>query len=457
MRNKYFCTLIGCMYCIILPFLSCTKLVEVPSPLNQVINEDMFSNDKTATSAITGIYSTVIQNGNHFSSGSTTIYTGLGADELLSYATGTVRDEFFNNEIEVDGQGIINGIWLSAYNPIYITNNCIEQLSRATNLSAEVKDMLLGEAKFLRAFCYFYLVNLFGDVPLVVGTNYNENAILPRANVDDVYEFIIRDLEDARNLLNVSYPSAERVRVNKWAAQALLARIYLYKGNWDKAETAASEVINSGLYSITPVLNNVFLKGSNETIWQLMPPSGYAFEARSFIPPSAATSPTLIANPSLLSSFETADQRRVSWIWPRVYRGVTYYHPYKYKTIQATGTEYYVVLRLAEQYLIRAEARAQQNNISGAANDLNIIRGRAGLGTTPANDKNSMLFAIEKERRIELLAEFGHRWFDLKRTGRSDVVLSILKPLTWQPTDVLWPIPQTQINANPALTQNPGY
>lgn len=116
-----------------------------------------------------------------------------------------------------------------------------------------------------------------------------------------------------------------------------------------------------------------------------------------------------------------------------------------------------MVLRLAEQYLIRAEARAQQNNLAGAAADLNAIRQRAGLEPLPDNlDKAAMLLAVEQERRIELFAEWGHRWFDLRRTGRSLAVLSPIKPdLT--ATDLWYPIPLSAINTNPFLTQNEGY
>ena len=141
-----------------------------------------------------------------------------------------------------------------------------------------------------------------------------------------------------------------------------------------------------------------------------------------------------------------------------MFAGSTLYYPFKYKVMSGTNlTEYYITLRLAEQFLIRAEARAQQGNISGAKTDVNVIRTRAGLPNTTANDKGGLLNAIEQERRIELFAEWGHRWFDLKRTGRATTVLGSLKPATWQPTDELWPIPQSQINLNPSLTQNNGY
>ena len=116
-----------------------------------------------------------------------------------------------------------------------------------------------------------------------------------------------------------------------------------------------------------------------------------------------------------------------------------------------------MVLRLAELYLIRAEARTQQNNFSDAESDLNAIRNRAGLPNTTANDRATLLTAIEQERRIELFAEWGHRWLDLKRTNRADTILNTFKAPNWQVTDVLFPIPASQIDINGLLTQNPGY
>lgn len=119
--------------------------------------------------------------------------------------------------------------------------------------------------------------------------------------------------------------------------------------------------------------------------------------------------------------------------------------------------EYSIIFRLSEQYLIRAEARAHLDNISGAQLDLNTIRNRAGLPNTLATSMSDLLNAIIQERQVELFAEQGHRWFDLKRTGNAGTVLSAIKP-NWQATDVLLPIPETELEINPnLLPQNSGY
>jgi starch-binding outer membrane protein, SusD/RagB family len=138
--------------------------------------------------------------------------------------------------------------------------------------------------------------------------------------------------------------------------------------------------------------------------------------------------------------------------------GKIYNYPWKYK-IRDIGlplTEYNMVIRYAEILLIRAEAKAHLNKLDEAIDDLNLIRSRAGLPLLTIADQASLLKAIEHERRIELFAEWGHRWFDLKRTGRATEILAPLKP-AWKPSAMLFPIPQNERLRNPLLTQNPGY
>ncbi|HEY4195211.1 MAG TPA: RagB/SusD family nutrient uptake outer membrane protein, partial [Mucilaginibacter sp.] len=154
-----------------------------------------------------------------------------------------------------------------------------------------------------------------------------------------------------------------------------------------------------------------------------------------------------------------------SWTNNIMINGVSYNYAYKYKLVNTSTTdEYSMVLRLAEQYLIRAEAEAngEGNGINGAIADLNIIRNRAGLGNTTANDKNSLLSAISHERQVELFTEWGDRWLNLKRTGQIDAVMGIVTPLkggTWNTNYQLYPIPEQQILNDPNMTdsQNPGY
>ena len=441
---------------------ACKKFIEVDPPNNLIISDVVFRNDSTAKAAVAGIYSEMMNNGNQFCAGAQTLYAGLSADELYYYSPSVIYDEYYKNEItQVTHSSVLSFLfWEPAYKYIYVANLCIEKINSSASLSPVMKNQLTGEAKFIRAFCYFNLVNLFGGVPLVTETDYKKNAVKPRAGADEVYSQIVNDLQDARNLLANNYP--EKARPNKLAAAALLARVYLYKKDWVNAESMASVVINSGSFSLVTNLSNVFLKNSNEAIWQLQPvnPNVNTWEGNSILPASVSATPTFLVTNSLVSSFETNDQRKTAWIASRVFSAQTVYYPFKYKVCGSGAplTEYYTVLRLAEQYLIRAEARANQNNLPQAIDDINIIRTRAGLTNVPYTlTQDQVLSAIEQERKIELMFEWGHRWFDLKRTGKADSILGTLKPGSWQPTDKLWPIPVNQVNANPTLTQNPGY
>jgi hypothetical protein len=443
-------------------FISCRKTLKVPGPIDQITINNVFANDETATAAVTGIYSQMQPTLLFFSCGGTTIYAGLLSDEMYKSNTNDNEEmEFERNELKATNNIVFQGFWLRAYQHIYQANVCIERLENVNGLSAAIKKQLLGEALFVRAFLYFYLSSCFGDVPLLTISAYEKNAIEGRRSYQEVIHQVVEDLERAKELLNESYPSTGRVRPNKWAARALLARVYLYEERWEEAEAEASLVIQSGQYTLLDDPANVFLANSNEAIWQLMPvEQGFnVTEARYLLPTTAATTrPNYPITIQLNNAFEPNDKRYANWITSKTVSGTTFYYPSKYKirNIGLPVTEYYTVLRLAEQLLIRAEARAHQNKIDAAAADLNNIRGRAGLSLTTANDKASLLSAIEQERRVELFAEWGHRWFDLKRTGRATQVLSTIK-VGWQETDLLFPIPLSEILKNPALKQNPGY
>ena len=158
-----------------------------------------------------------------------------------------------------------------------------------------------------------------------------------------------------------------------------------------------------------------------------------------------------------MNAFEPGDERQNKWTKAVTNGTDTRYHPFKYKQASGgTATEHSIVLRVAELYLIRAEARANEGNLIGAKEDLNQIRNRAGLPNTTAATQTEILSAIAKERQIELFAEHGHRFFDLKRTNQINDVLSF-KP-GWDNTDVLFPLPEAEVLLNPNLNpQNPGY
>lgn len=440
-------------------FSACKKFIEIPPPADVASTETLFSDDVSAVSAINGLYSQMMTSNLFFANSGFTLMPALSADELYTTSSNGNFDPFLKNSISTDNFYNDAGLWKSGFKLIYQTNAILLGLGNSTNISDGIKNQLIGEAKFVRAFCYFYLINFYGDVPLVMSTDYKVNATLPRMNKIEIYKQITRDLQDAKNLMMADYPSPGKVRPTKSAAVALLARVYLYQGKWADAETESSSLIDLGTYSLSS-LNNVFLSNSSEAIWQLLPVlnSINTADGITFIPYSSTFKPSYVLTDWLLNSFEVNDQRKSAWLKSNTVDGQLYYYPFKYKVRSGSAiTEYNMVFRLAEEYLIRAESRAQQDNISGAKSDLNIIRNRAGLLNTSANDKSSLLEAIDHENQIEFFAECGHRWFDLKRTGKINSVLSFEKPLDWQPSDSLYPIPLSELLANPVLTQNPGY
>jgi hypothetical protein len=450
--------------------LGSCNFLDVGPPPTQVVDTTVYSADASATAGVLGIYIGLTSRGTNVpgiaNDAALSTFLGLAADELL-YAT-TTYDEYRLNQVNPAGNGP-SLLWSQAYTNIYQCNTAVAGLTGSTTLTASQRTQLLGEAKFLRAFNYFYLANIFGDVPLVLSTDYAANSTLGRTAKADVYAQVVTDLLDAQKSLGTAYPVAnERTRVNQAAATALLARVYLYQQNWAAAETQATAVLaQSTLYSL-PAPNLAFLASSPEAIWQLRRAgtvSTNTAEAAYFVPASLTVAPTAtyqLTN-TLYNAFGTPDNRRTTWTNSYAVAGTTYRYPFKYQQRVATAsagaaTEYSVVLRLAEQYLIRAEARIRQGNLATGIADLNAVRARAGATALPTTLSSAdALLAVENERRLELFTEWGHRWFDLIRTGRVAAVLGPYKGTTWDANDNEWPIPATQLLANPALTQNPGY
>jgi hypothetical protein len=452
--------------------LGCKKLVDVPAPLTSLNAANVFTTDATSIAAVTGIYTEMSNEA--FSNGGITavsLFPSLSADELSLYSgqSNTSYNLYYSYLLSNSNTGS-SDFWLTIYPYIYLANSALDGLNNSSGLTPSIKQELLGESKFMRAFFYFYLVNLYGDVPLVLSSDYKANANLPRSATSNVYQQIIADLKDAQALLSTGYldgtllnQSSERTRPNQPAATGLLARAYLYTKQWDSAEMEASVVINNPLYSLD-TLNGVFLMNSPEAIWQLQPVTGSTNNTQQaifFIIPPAGPGPAfpVYLSNNLLNAFEQGDLRRADWVDSTVASGVAYYYPYKYKINNVTlpVAEYIMVLRLAEQYLIRAEARAQQGNLTGAIADLNTIRARAGLSGTSVTTQSDLLAAIQHERQVELFTEWGDRWLNLKRTGAVNTVMTTDKASLWSNEWQLYPIPLTELKSDLSLTQNAGY
>lgn len=461
--------------CCAISLFSCKKFIEVDSPVTSTNTDIVYSTDAIAISAVTGVYAKM---SNGFPNGISgiSIFPELSADNLKLFGINNQNYLFYyKNDLSPLYIGNSSNLWSQAYQLIYVANAALEGLTASTTLTPAVKQQLLGEASFLRGFFYFYLVNLYGEVPLALSTDYVVNSNLQRSDTATVYTQIITDLKNAENLLVDTYldstllkSTVQRVRPNKAAASALLARTYLYKKEYANAELYASKVISNKTTYDTIPLSDVFIKNSKETIWALQPvvAGENTKEAKFYVLPASgpnASGQPVYLSPSLMNSFESNDQRKVRWTDQVTASSVTYPYSSKYKVItqNAPVTEYNIVLRLAEQYLIRAEARAQLNDIPGAKADINALRKRAGLTETTASTKDDLLTVVLQERRKELFCEWGHRWLDLKRTGQVNAIMEQVTPTkeggVWKPSAQLYPVPQTERQANPKLSQNPGY
>lgn len=455
-RNMYFLLAV----CLI-GHTSCRKFVEVPDPVTQISADRIFEDSATAFALLSNIYTSTFT----FSSGglNSITYVGLlSADESDNYSSNLVIKQVSDNQL-LASNSYATAIWQSCYNTIYLCNIMLDGTKNNTKIEESKLKIMRGEALFFRAFCHLYLTSLYGNVPWVTSTDYRINTVIHQSKAQDVRKAVIEDLLAAIQLLPNDYSlyNGERIRANKWAAKALLARCYLYDGQYENAELTASGLIeNNELFALNN-LSEVFLKNSRESILQLKNTATTinTNEGNIFIL-TAKPSQVALRN-SFYDGFEIGDQRKANWIGKYSTGGVNYYFPYKYKVkIGSVITEYSMVLRLAEQYLIRAEALAQLGDLDAAITDLDKIRVRAGLTKIkdlyPNINKEQLLELLLSERKAELFSEWGHRWLDLKRMGKIDAVMKALKP-TWLTTAQLFPIPSSDILVNVNLKQNEGY
>ncbi|MBW1655147.1 RagB/SusD family nutrient uptake outer membrane protein [Flavobacterium quisquiliarum] len=440
---------------LLLGLTSCEEMLNVDLPSNELSSVTIYASDPTAEAAVNGIYQSMV---------TSTFYSSLHyvlgetSDELILKTQ--LENVYTTNEIP-ENDGTTGSMWTELYKTVYNANSVIEGINASKTLTPTKTPRWIAEAKFLRAYCYFYLTNIWGDVPLVLTTNVDQSALAPRTTQAEVYNQIVLDLTAATADLPVNYSNynSQRIRATKWAAEALLARVNLYLGKWSDAATHATAVINqTANYKMITGLtsaNSPFIADNTEAILQIPYfTTAYTYEGAALFT-TAGTYMLRKGN----TLFETDDARKTNWTISVVAsNGSTFLAPRKYKNAYvSTPVERSTVLRLAELYLIRAEARLKSNDITGAQQDINVIRNRALLPSTTLTDPTQLAALISLERERELFGEFGHRWFDLKRSGTIDQVLGATTGKIWSSTDSLFPIPETAIRSNPFLTQNSGY
>jgi hypothetical protein len=356
-------------------------------------------------------------------------------------------------------------------------------------LSEPERTRYMAEAKMLRAYFYFNLVRSFGGVPKidkVLESQEEIEAASVRKSQAEIYAFIEQDLNDAVMGLPVTVPAAERGRLTKGAAQALLAKVFLYQQKWAQSKSMVDAVINSNQYSLLANYEMIWREAgefSSESIWEVnaigtTPSKGIEGYFVVQAPRGGGGLGWGFNTPTtdLANAFEAGDKRKAATI---IFSGQTLWdgfvtnpaapNPmYNYKSYVSKTQETFSgddwnsnknlrILRYAEVLLMKAEVENELNNLSVAQAALNQVRNRAGLANTTAATKDDLRLAIWKERRVELAFEH-ERLFDLRRTGRAAAVLQAHGKNYIAGKHDLFPIPQKQIDlSNKKLEQNPNY
>lgn len=376
------------------------------------------------------------------------VFADLYADNLDFTGTFTSHQEVSLRNITASNSAMLD-VWTQAYAAVNRVNNVLAAIPKASDMSEAQRGQARGEALFLRGLLYSNLARYFGGVPLVTepATGVGEQSLVARASLPETYAFVEKDLEEAASLLS---PARANGRATRGAANALLARVYLDDGKYTQARDKATIVIGSGVYKLTPTYRELFTtKNSSESIMELQySVNNQNSQAFWFFPQALGGRYGYAPSGSLNSAFEAGDTRKAGTIGTS---GASRYGN-KYFRI-ANGDDDVFVIRLAEMYLARAEANAQLGADPAVVRaDIDAIRNRAGLANLPATvtSKQALLDAVLQERRVEFAME-GHRFFDLRRLGRAQQVLGITE------NRLFFPLPQSELDVNKNLTQNPGY
>lgn len=461
MKSRYFKILCLTASLSAMTVTSCKKFVEIEPPINNFVASTAYDTDELVKSNIAGLHSYNFIVGSGYYDTDSHLFPGMSADEISYYTS--LYDEFLDNNIQ-DINTINRRMWSAPYKTIYQSNLMLRALEKATNISAPVMAEALGTAKFFRGLALMNLSSLFGDVPIILTTDVKESSVIPRSPRTAVYAQAIKDLTEAK--VHFKGIVKSNLYANEKSTTAILARVYLYDKQWQKAADAATELISGSLKGTLTLedVPKVFLRTSRETILAISSDGSnkssvnYTYGGTLYLP---VLRTIYNITPNLINAFEAGDLRRTNWVGTFSGAGVTTYYPFKYKLkaspSNAALAEDQVLIHLSEMYLIRAEALAQLDRPADAVPDINAVRLRSGLKDLSTSlNKSDVLLAVEQERRIELFSE-GHRWIDLTRTGRADAVLGAYKGAKWKSTAAFYPIPSKERELNPNLTQNAGY
>lgn len=458
MITKYIQNPIVILIAVLLLLVSCDDWVETDYPNNQVNSTQVFSDVQTARAALSGLYASMrdqsMLSGNGFGMGA---LLGCYTDELDSYINDMngVREIYINQQQSINSP--IEKFWDYSYKQIYEANAIITGLENSTNISAEDKEVLQGEAILIRSIIYLNLHLLFGEIPYTISLDYQQNMALGKMSKGELLHQLTLDLELAVSKLSDSYRDPERIYPNRKVAELILTKLHLLNENWSIAEQISSGIIQSSDYEFHTEIPTVFHKTGRHILWQIPPRTVNNATQEAIYFNFTGTPVTSALSENLVNSFDEIDLRKTNWIQNIVQNDLFFYKPYKYKNLNGANTnEYSIVFRLEEVYFILAESLAMQGRISEAMPYLNATRQRAGLEPLENLNLESFKNELLLERQKEFFSEFGHRFFDLKRLGKLDNLL-LVKP-NWKTFHSRWPIPQKELLLNSNLNpQNNGY
>ncbi len=433
---------------------ACNDVLD-PKPIDQLVDDIVLNEPKDIEAVEIGLYQAF-----RITMPTVVIAGDLTADNLVHNGTFSQYRELGVKKI-TSANASVNELWGHIFQSIYIANFMLERIPEIPGASASVKQRAIATAHFIRGMSNFIGVVTFGGIPKVTTTNIEDNRNIPRTSEEEMLAFVEADLLQALGQLGEE--SSTPAFANDYVVRAALARFYLYTNNHATAESYATQVIESGNYELEEEFSDVVLKDfPSESIFEV----GYTiaddsdptnlntlFLGRREIIPSNQEVVALASSESgdRFSSikFDVANLKGNDNGWAVA----------KYGTAVEDNNNIFV-FRLPEMYLIRAEARTFLGNVSGdnsAQSDINVLRSRANAPQVGSVSQSQMIQIIEDERRYELAFE-GHRWYDLRRTGRLEAVMPAFNA-NWRSAFELWPIPQRELQNNAALAdaQNPGY
>jgi starch-binding outer membrane protein, SusD/RagB family len=473
----------------------CSKDFLDKSPEDSVNTDNFYITESDAIAAINGAYQPLqwpkLYNMRMWTSdimaGNSIVGAGGGSD-------GQETQDMANFVTATDNQGVLD-LWRGPWPGILRCNIIFEKVP-GMDINESLKNRILGEAYFLRAHYYYILVRYFGDVPLVLTPVYPGDDLRPSRNpADEVYSQIIEDLTKAIELLPAreTYGASDVGRASKGSAAGMLASVYLTRGNYQGTVDLCNMVTELG-YALNENYADNFdpaKKNSVESLFEIqyIGNAGYDFWSNenqaSWL--STFTGPRgseMVAGgwgwnqptEEFINTYETGDLRKDVTV---LYEGgpqfdgkdysqsysMTGYNLRKFLVNKSLAPDYnnspmdFPVMRYADVLLMKAEALNELGNTAGAEVPLNEVRNRAGLESVSGLSKDEFREKVLQERRLELAFE-GQRWFDMIRVNNGQFAVDFLNSIgktNMTSKYLLFPIPQKERDANPNLTQNPGY